>query len=69
VLLVFVSEQGERGLWTELTAAYCVKGNSIIMQIPGPAEAPVGPQREAWIKTVPLEVIDSLPESEINRQT
>ncbi|KAJ7860483.1 Dbl-like domain-containing protein [Mycena olivaceomarginata] len=38
------------------------KGNSIIMQIPGPAEAPVGPQREAWIKTVPLE-------SEINRQT
>lgn len=47
----------------------CVKGNSIIMQIPGPAEAPVGPQREAWIKTVPLEVIDSLPESEINRQT
>ncbi|KAF7357058.1 hypothetical protein MVEN_01042600 [Mycena venus] len=46
-----------------------VKGNSIILQIPGPAEAPVGPQREAWIKTVPQEVIVSLPESEINRQT
>ncbi|KAF7345363.1 hypothetical protein MVEN_01554200 [Mycena venus] len=45
------------------------KGNSIILQIPGPAEAPVGPQREAWIKTVPQEVIVSLPESEINRQT
>ncbi|KAJ7614694.1 Dbl-like domain-containing protein [Mycena polygramma] len=45
------------------------RGNSIILQIPGPAEAPVGPQREAWIKTVPQEVIVSLPDSEINRQT
>ncbi|KAF7371040.1 hypothetical protein MSAN_00738200 [Mycena sanguinolenta] len=45
------------------------RGNSIILQIPGPAEQPVGPQREAWIKTVPQEVIVSLPESEINRQT
>ncbi|KAF8166590.1 Dbl-like domain-containing protein [Mycena galopus ATCC 62051] len=45
------------------------RGNSIILQIPGPAEAPVGPQREAWIKTVPHEVIVSLPDSEINRQT
>ncbi|KAJ7105112.1 Dbl-like domain-containing protein [Mycena crocata] len=45
------------------------KGNSIITQIPGPSEAPVGPVREAWIKTVPREVIVSLPDSEINRQT
>ncbi|KAJ7777436.1 Dbl-like domain-containing protein [Mycena metata] len=45
------------------------RGNSIIAQIPGPAEAPVGPVREAWIKTVPREVIVSLPDSEINRQT
>ncbi|KAK7031608.1 CNH domain-containing protein [Favolaschia claudopus] len=45
------------------------RGNSIIMQIPGPADAPVGSQREAWIKTVPQEVIVSLPDSEINRQT
>ncbi|KAJ7623723.1 signal transducer [Roridomyces roridus] len=45
------------------------RGNSIISQIPGPTEAVVGPSREAWIKTVPREVIDSLPESEINRQT
>ncbi|KAJ7483152.1 CNH domain-containing protein [Mycena latifolia] len=45
------------------------KGNSIIFQIPGPSEAPVGPVREAWIKTVPREVIVSLPDSEINRQT
>ncbi|KAJ7308583.1 Dbl-like domain-containing protein [Mycena albidolilacea] len=45
------------------------KGNSIIMQIPGPAEAPLGPRRGAWIETVPHEVIVSLPESEINRQT
>ncbi|KAJ7780243.1 Dbl-like domain-containing protein [Mycena maculata] len=45
------------------------KGNSIIFQIPGPTEAPVGPVREAWIKTVPQEVIVSLPDSEINRQT
>ncbi|KAJ7497980.1 CNH domain-containing protein [Mycena galericulata] len=37
--------------------------------IPGPSEAPVGPVREAWIKTVPREVIVSLPDSEINRQT
>ncbi|KAJ6477474.1 CNH domain-containing protein [Mycena vulgaris] len=46
-----------------------LKGNSIIFQIPGPSEAPVGPVREAWIKTVPREVIVSLPDSEINRQT
>ncbi|KAF7317883.1 hypothetical protein MKEN_00876200 [Mycena kentingensis (nom. inval.)] len=44
------------------------RGNSIIKQIPM-IESTVGPQREAWIKSVPSEVIVSLPESEINRQT
>ncbi|CAK5273832.1 unnamed protein product [Mycena citricolor] len=57
----------------EGTACYSfscpTRGNSIIMQIPGPAEAPLGGTREAWIKTVPPEVLSSLPESEINRQT
>ncbi|KAJ6607005.1 hypothetical protein B0H10DRAFT_2073442 [Mycena sp. CBHHK59/15] len=45
------------------------KGNSIVVQLPGPSEAPAGTTREAWIKTVPREVIVSLPDSEINRQT
>ncbi|KAJ7065216.1 CNH domain-containing protein [Mycena amicta] len=44
------------------------KGNSIILQIPM-TESATGPQREAWIKSVPQEVLVSLPESEINRQT
>nr|GAT55060.1 predicted protein [Mycena chlorophos] len=44
------------------------RGNSIILQIPT-TESSNGPQREAWIKSVPQEVLVSLPESEINRQT
>ncbi|KAF7309564.1 hypothetical protein MIND_00327400 [Mycena indigotica] len=44
------------------------RGNSIILQIPT-VESSTGPQREAWIKSVPQEVLISLPESEINRQT
>jgi hypothetical protein len=69
MLLVFVPEQGERDEMSANRPLTCLKGKSIIFQIPGPAEAPVGPVREAWIKTVPREVIVSLPDSEINRQT
>ncbi|KAF8892159.1 Dbl-like domain-containing protein [Infundibulicybe gibba] len=45
------------------------QGNSIAHQLPGTMETPVGTVREEWIKTVPAEVIRSLPETEINRQT
>ena len=45
------------------------KGNSIVSPMTGPTEVPTGAVREAWSKTVEREVIESLPESEISRQT
>ncbi|THU93894.1 Dbl-like domain-containing protein [Dendrothele bispora CBS 962.96] len=44
------------------------KGDSIIGHVQG-TEQSQGPSKEAWIKTVPREVLVSLPDSEINRQT
>jgi len=46
-----------------------LKGNSIVSSLTGLTDAPTGTVREAWSKTVEREVLESLPESEINRQT
>ncbi|KAK0214966.1 CNH domain-containing protein [Armillaria fumosa] len=45
------------------------RGNSILGPSSGPVELPVSVPKPDWPSTVPKDVIDALPESEINRQT
>ncbi|KAK0436935.1 CNH domain-containing protein [Armillaria borealis] len=45
------------------------RGNSILGPSNGPVELPVSVPKPDWPSTVPKDVIDALPESEINRQT
>ncbi|KAJ7594214.1 CNH domain-containing protein [Mycena floridula] len=47
----------------------CPRRGHSFLEHSGAQEPPVPPKREAWINTVPKEVLDRLPESEINRQT
>lgn len=47
---------------------YDLQGYSIIPPPPGPADSPTA-IKESWPETVEAEVLNSLPESEINRQT
>lgn len=79
-----VSEELPTGVVTMLTKCYvatCVdeapcysyscprRGTSILGPAHAPVEQPAPEQKPDWPSTVPKEVLDSLPESEINRQT
>lgn len=79
-----VGEELPTGVVTMLTKCYvatCVdeapcysyscprRGNSILGPAQIPAEQPLPEQKPDWPSTVPKEVLDTLPESEINRQT
>ncbi|KAF9026277.1 Dbl homology domain-containing protein [Hymenopellis radicata] len=79
-----VSEELPTGVVTMLTKCYvatCVdetpcysyscprRGTSILGPVHAPVEEPAPEQKPDWPSTVPKEVLDSLPESEINRQT
>ncbi|PFH50303.1 hypothetical protein AMATHDRAFT_145543 [Amanita thiersii Skay4041] len=45
------------------------KMNSLLLQLPDPFESSPGPSKESWSDRVPVEIIRSLPQYEIKRQT